>query len=410
MRKELSMNLLYLPTYLSFRLHTIVRLYGQDGSHICFQNGRSGLTDLSLYENGVEKYLLAISENDSPCLLTVNDSFSYSCVLTGAGRFVIGPVRLDVTAVFRHLLTVKASEKDFSGESSVPVCSYTDFLDGTLLPANLLADPGDSFLTENDILKRNSPDLSDEAEALYTSIVFNRNENEKPHNPYDQEVREQRSIETGDIELFKSSIAEEIISQTGVLDSKDKLRNYKDLAIVVITLASRSAIRGGLPPEISFSMSDGYINEIERCLTAAPIYPLIRKAELTYLMQVREIKEKRTQKNERHNPCIDQCKNYVFSHLHSTLFVKDIADALNINADYLSSLFKKSEGIGLAEYILREKLKLVKNMLAYSDYSYSDIANYLGFASQSHLGRLFKKNEGMTLREYRLRYGRNGFK
>ena len=58
----------YLPTYLSFRLYTIVRLYGQDGSHICFQNGRSGLTDLSLYENGVEKYLLAISENDSPCL------------------------------------------------------------------------------------------------------------------------------------------------------------------------------------------------------------------------------------------------------------------------------------------------------------------------------------------------------
>ena len=47
-------------------------------------------------------------------------------------------------------------------------------------------------------------------------------------------------------------------------------------------------------------------------------------------------------------------------------------------------------------------------MLAYSDYSYSDIANYLGFASQSHLGR--QKNEGMTLREYRLRYGRNGFK
>ena len=93
-------------------------------------------------------------------------------------------------------------------------------------------------------------------------------------------------------------------------------------------------------------MSDGYINEIERCLTAAPIYPLIRKAELTYLMQVREIKKKDAE-NERHNPCIDQCKNYVFSHLHSTLFVKDIADALNINADYLSSLFKRAKASGL---------------------------------------------------------------
>ena len=57
------------------------------------------------------------------------------------------------------------------------------------------------------------------------------------------------------------------------------------------------------------------------------------------------------------------------------------------------------------DVILREKIRLCKNMLTYSPYSYSAIAAYLGFSSQSHLGKLFKKETGMTLGDYRLKYG-----
>ena len=50
-------------------------------------------------------------------------------------------------------------------------------------------------------------------------------------------------------------------------------------------------------------------------------------------------------------------------------------------------------------------IRLAKNMLIYSRYSYSDIASYLGFSSQSHLGTRFKKAIGLTLRQYREQYG-----
>ena len=40
-------------------------------------------------------------------------------------------------------------------------------------------------------------------------------------------------------------------------------------------------------------------------------------------------------------------------------------------------------------------------MLTYSTYSYSRIASYLGYSSQSHMGAEFKKATGMTLKEYR---------
>jgi len=44
-------------------------------------------------------------------------------------------------------------------------------------------------------------------------------------------------------------------------------------------------------------------------------------------------------------------------------------------------------------------------MLVYSRYSYSAIANYLGFSSQSYLGAKFKKATGLTLHQYREKYG-----
>lgn len=55
-------------------------------------------------------------------------------------------------------------------------------------------------------------------------------------------------------------------------------------------------------------------------------------------------------------------------------------------------------------------MKLVKNLLIYSQYSYIEIASYLGFSSQSYLGQQFKKLTGFTLKEYRDRYGVSEFK
>lgn len=64
-------------------------------------------------------------------------------------------------------------------------------------------------------------------------------------------------------------------------------------------------------------------------------------------------------------------------------------------------------GISLSRYILREKIERAKNLLTYSEYSYIEIATYLGFSSQSHLGAQFKKITGFTLLQYRNTYGVN---
>lgn len=187
----------------------------------------------------------------------------------------------------------------------------------------------------------------------------------------------------------------------------DPLRNSQNLGIVLVTLASRAAIEGGLMPEIAFSLSGSYIRKLEKAYTPEAAYQLGRQAEYRYALLVNEIKEKKVHKEKLSvaDSRISLCKDYIFAHLHGKITTAEIAKALYMNPNYLSGLFKREEGITIGQYILQEKIKLVKNMLVYSRYSYIEIANYLGFCSQSHLGEQFKKATGITLHQYREKYG-----
>lgn len=171
-------------------------------------------------------------------------------------------------------------------------------------------------------------------------------------------------------------------------------------------MASRAAIRGGLLSEVAFSLSDSYIQKIEALNDIPSIYHLFHSAEFEYAQMVQDVrKQKAGLLDKGINYHINRCKDYVFSHLHERIYVQDIAGELGLNANYLSELFSRCENVTLTDFILLEKIKLVKNLLIYSHYSYSEIAAYIGFSSQSHLGKQFKKTTGMTLREYRETYG-----
>lgn len=251
---------------------------------------------------------------------------------------------------------------------------------------------------ENDVRKR------------YSELIFHNQEYQNAHNSYEAELREMESIENGDMEMLENcwKATQTRLSNESVFFgtlAKDWSRNVKNLCIAVITLASRAAIRGGLQPEEAFSLVDCYVQELEECSDIGLLGQLALRAERHFTQLVHERREGTpdAHKNQE-SPHVNRCKDYIFAHLHEKLTVQEIADALFLNPNYLSDLFKKQEGQTILQYILREKIRLAQNMLVYSDYTYSEIATYLGFSSQSHMGTQFKKFTGMTLREYRNKY------
>lgn len=403
------MNIIAFMQYISFHLHTVVKKYTWEHTLTTSTCMRPDFVDPAEQQKKLQEKLLAPSGNSTVSLTSINQNLIYSTLYFPEFILLIGPIRLDSPLQIRRELTCKLADiTDNDWISSVFTLNYWDYFRELVLIHNLFAE---KTITENDILLDNCVDenLQHTVQENLTSILFEKQEMEEPHNSYQQEVREQTSIENGDLESLERSFEEDFSGTFGTL-SKNKLRQYKNLGIVVITLASRSAIRGGMNPEVSFSLSDNYIQKIEEINEIGALMHIIRDAERDYTRKVHEIKLRQANARKKTaNPHVEQCKDYIFSHLHDRLTIQEIAFQLGFNANYLSELFKEHEGVSLSEYILNEKITRAKNLLIYSQYTYIEIATYLGFSSQSHLGKQFKKVTGYTLKQFRDTFGVKGF-
>lgn len=404
------MNLRYLMEYISRRLHTLIRRYSLSWELKDFFCARADLQDDNLSEFLIN--VLASPENEhnlitcTPCFICVNEQNIYAGIPTNQDIFLLGPVTFSAPVRIQRRYTIAS----LSGilNSSIPVCSFHDFIADVLLLCNLFrSGPLDehSLLLENCI----SPEISHTVEADFVEHTFKNREMGKIHNPYDQELREFTSIEKGDIEELTASLSEDYPGEIGTM-AKTPLRQMKNRGIVVVALASRAAIRGGILPETAYSLSDSYIQKIEECDDIPSVLHLFYTAEYHYAQLVRDyISSSKGLHKKQSNVHTEKCKNYIFSHLHGKICVKDIAENLNMNVNYLSELFHMHEGITITKYIQLEKIKLTKNLLVYSQYSYSQIASYLGYSSQSHLGKQFKQHTGMTMQQYRTEFGVKDF-
>lgn len=389
--------------YLSKKLHTHAYKLTIDGE-ITFSCCKVlAFQDTYIKDKEFLGFLLESLPQGVPCLRSIRQKDIYGIVTGRNAIYIVGPVSFASPVYLNCDYNELILEEEI--EKYVPQVNPDDYLEDILFLNHMIT--GVESTTEQ-IIETNclNHDHTGKVQKHFNDILFENNENNIHHNPYDQEMREFGSIENGDLIQLEKSMQEDYDGTIGTL-AKDPLRNLKNLGIVLVTLASRAAIRGGLSPEISFSLSDSYIQQIEECKDLALVAPLAHKAEFQYAEMVHEIKEK--QKGilkKQKNPRINKCKDFIFSHLHDRITLEDLAVEADCNPNYLSQLFKECEGISISGYILQEKINRAKNLLIYSDYSYIEIATYLGFSSQSHLGTQFKKHTGYTLRQYREIYGR----
>lgn len=389
--------------YLSKKMHTHAYKLTIDGE-ITFSCCKVlAFQDTYIKDKDFLDFLLESPPQGIPCLRSIRQKDIYGIVTGHNAIYIVGPVSFASPVYLNCDYNELMLEEEI--EKYVPQVNPDDYLEDILFLNHMIT--GVESTTEQ-IIETNclNHDHTGKVQKHFNDILFENHENNVHHNPYDQEMREFGSIENGDLIQLEKSLQEDY---DGTIDTlaKDPLRNLKNLGIVLVTLASRAAIRGGLSPEISFSLSDSYIQQIEECKDLALVAPLAHKAEFQYAEMVHEIKEK--QKGilkKQKNPRINKCKDFIFSHLHDRITLEDLAAEADCNPNYLSQLFKECEGISISGYILQEKINRAKNLLIYSDYSYIEIATYLGFSSQSHLGTQFKKHTGYTLRQYREIYGR----
>lgn len=384
----------------------IVRILNCDICWICKdgtlkegpQDG-AGFMNPAYWDAEFRNMILNRERKEYPDIIHEKECIFYAALGMGDEKLLIGPVCIVRPTSELNNYIVQKHHLDKNIGFKLTYCDMKKFGSGVLLVYDFLTEREmslEELWEKNEVKEIDLMNVS----ASVTDVIFQRQESGIPHNPYDQEKRELDSIRHGNTELLRQSLAETYRGEVGKL-SRNQLRQAKNIAICVITLASRAAIEGGMLPEPAFSMVDGYILRIEEMTNSAKIDAMMRRAEFDFAEEVAKLHKK-----ENKNELIEKTKNYIFQKLHDEIVIGDIAHSIGVNASYLSNLFRKVEGITIQKYILREKIRLAENMLRYSDYDAKEIAAYLSFCSQSYFGRVFKEQTSMSPVQYRKIFGK----
>ena len=122
------------------------------------------------------------------------------------------------------------------------------------------------------------------------------------------------------------------------------------------------------------------------------------KAQLHAVINLQKLKPEGNRKLEISQEIIE----YIHNHLQDpTLSLDSVSDHLGLSTSYVRHVFKEVHGETLAEYILSERIRKVKTLLASTALPIGEIAESAGFLTKSHFYGAFKKSEGMTPLQYR---------
>ena len=205
-------------------------------------------------------------------------------------------------------------------------------------------------------------------------------------------------VESGDTEALQKMLdgpAPDYAQITSFSAQEEKAGEY--LVVSVITLMTRAAVTGGASLEAAHELGDVYLKRLgQAVLNGESFLGLSYNAMLEFTELVKRAKEARSGLSY-----VDACKEYIEKNLRKNLQVGDIAPAIGLSRTYLSRLFHQAEGITVQQYIQKEKCRHAAQMLQYTDYSISQIAQYFGFSSQSYFGACFQTWYGMTPNAYR---------
>lgn len=107
--------------------------------------------------------------------------------------------------------------------------------------------------------------------------------------------------------------------------------------------------------------------------------------------------------DDKRSRLIEKIKNFVIRTIHNERGIDlkfnwsvVLSEELHYDYNYLSNLFSSVEGITLEQYIIRQKIERVKELLFYDQLNLSEIAHLLAYSSVQHLSTQFKKITGHT--------------
>lgn len=175
----------------------------------------------------------------------------------------------------------------------------------------------------------------------------------------------------------------------------DPVRDMKNYCIIINTLFRKSVERGGVHPIHIDSVSGEFAKKIELRSSIEDIQKLIFEMVKVYCQLVNKYSVKD------YSPTVQKVIVMIESNLASDLTLSELATTLNINASYLSTVFKKETGKTVTGYVNEKRIELAQELLKTTNLQIQTVAQYSGIVDVHYFTRLFKKLTGLSPKQYR---------
>lgn len=175
----------------------------------------------------------------------------------------------------------------------------------------------------------------------------------------------------------------------------DPIRDIKNKLIILNSLLRKAVEAGYVHPIHIDKVSGEFAKKIEAITSIKNSenirYEMIRK----YCMLVKNYSLKG------YSIIVQKAINYIELNLSYDLSLKTISNVLDINASYLSTLFKKETNFTLTEYVHKKRVERSLFFLNTTNMQIQNIASYVGILDVNYFTKIFKRYVGKTPKEYR---------
>jgi len=183
----------------------------------------------------------------------------------------------------------------------------------------------------------------------------------------------------------------------GIHYETEPLRNLKNFSITVNTIFRKAAEQGGVHPLYIDQVSTSFMERIESLDRTDNIFNLWSDMIQKYCTLVN------TYNTRDYSLPIQKAITRINFDITADLSLKAIAEHLNVNASYLSTLFKKETGYTLTNYVNKKRMEHASFLLSTTVQSISSIAQQCGILDENYFTKLFKRHYHVTPSQYRER-------
>ena len=179
----------------------------------------------------------------------------------------------------------------------------------------------------------------------------------------------------------------------------DSLRDRKNDLVILKTLLRKAAEYGGVHPMHIHRLASHFALKIESIRTIKQSLTLQEEMIRSFCQLVKQ------HSLSKYSYYVGQTITLVQFDLTADLRLKTIAEKLNVNPSYLSSLFHREYGCTLTEFINKQRVDRGIGLLRLTAKPVQEIAAECGIHDVNYFIKLFKKHTGFTPNRYREQLG-----